>query len=98
MWTQDAFAVYHDAFAGIHSPTEDKPGAGYVGGATAYECDANIFLLFSNQFQGIHQTGQGYGGRALLIVVPNRYLSPFTERIQYTETFGLGDILQIDAA
>jgi hypothetical protein len=60
--------------------------------------DAHLVRSLAHQLERVDQAGQRDGGRALLVVVPDRDRHLFAQPVQDVEALGLFDIFQVDPA
>jgi hypothetical protein len=81
-----------DAHAGQQAINRD------VGGAHPEHDDADLAQVLVDELERVHEARRHRGGRALLVVVPNRDAEAVAQPVQHPEAFGLGDIFEIDAA
>ncbi len=97
---QDALAVAGDDVAPLHAASDQQSQRGHVGRPHADEGHLDVFGFLAHDLQRVEQAGQHHRGCALLVVVPDRYvhLRIAAQEVQHAEAFGLGDVLQVDAA
>jgi hypothetical protein len=98
VFAEDAFAVHHVTFGRIGAPAEDQARAGDIRRAAPDEGDADILHLLADDLQRVDESRQCDGGCALLVVVPDGDFRLFAQGVEDVEAFGLGDVLQVDAA
>ena len=70
----------------------------HIGGAHADQGEFQALQRLADQARGVDERGEDDGRRPLLVVVPDGDLQALAQHVEYVEAFGLGDILQIDAA
>src|SRR5665647_2714921 len=93
---KDAVALDEDAARRVCAIGKDHTADSNVGGARTDKSDSHIGDLLAHDLERVDEAGERDAGRALLVVVPDRYLALPAEGIENSETFGLRDVLKVD--
>ncbi len=90
-----AMRIKHDRICRVGTRSVDDARNGGITGACTIKHNLNIFHFLVHQLQRIDQPCQGYAGRPLCVIMPDRDFALLAQHIQHPVAVGLRDVFQV---